>query len=85
MVITDGDYPRQSSTGTLAVRVCTCDRQGNMELCNVEALSSSPGLSTGALVAILLCAAILLGRCFFVLSFKTLLQVLQIQFDELID
>lgn len=60
VVITDGDYPMQSSTGTLTVRVCTCDREGNMELCNAEALSSSPGLSTGALVAILLCAIILL-------------------------
>lgn len=60
VVITDGDYPMQSSTGTLTVRVCTCDRDGNMELCNAEALSSSPGLSTGALIAILLCAIILL-------------------------
>ncbi|XP_071347929.1 cadherin-6 [Trachinotus anak] len=60
VVITDGDYPMQSSTGTLTVRVCTCDRQGNIELCNTEALSSSPGLSTGALIAILLCAIILL-------------------------
>uniref|UniRef100_A0A7N5ZQH1 Cadherin-12 n=1 Tax=Anabas testudineus TaxID=64144 RepID=A0A7N5ZQH1_ANATE len=60
VVITDGDYPMQSSTGTLTVRVCTCDREGNKELCNAEALSSSPGLSTGALIAILLCAIILL-------------------------
>lgn len=60
VVITDGDYPMQSSTGTLTVRVCTCDLEGNMELCNAEALSSSPGLSTGALIAILLCAIILL-------------------------
>uniref|UniRef100_A0A3Q0R9Y1 Cadherin 6 n=1 Tax=Amphilophus citrinellus TaxID=61819 RepID=A0A3Q0R9Y1_AMPCI len=60
VVITDGDYPMQSSTGTLTVRVCKCDREGNMELCNSEALSSSPGLSTGALIAILLCAVILL-------------------------
>ncbi|KAF3698861.1 Cadherin-6 Kidney cadherin [Channa argus] len=60
VVITDGDYPMQSSTGTLTVRVCTCDREGNMELCNAEALSSSPGLSTGALIAILLCVFILL-------------------------
>lgn len=60
VVITDGDYPMQSSTGTLTVRVCTCDHEGNMELCNAEALSSSPGLSTGALIAILLCAIILL-------------------------
>lgn len=62
VVITDGDYPMQSSTGTLTVRVCTCDREGRMELCNVEALSSGPGLSTGALIAILLCAIILLGE-----------------------
>ncbi|XP_074544842.1 cadherin-6 [Halichoeres trimaculatus] len=60
VVITDGDYPMQSSTGTLTVRVCTCDREGNMEVCNAEALSSSPGLSTGALIAILLCVIILL-------------------------
>ncbi|KAM9350154.1 cadherin-6-like [Symphorus nematophorus] len=60
VVITDGDYPMQSSTGTLTVRVCTCNREGNMEACNPEALSSSPGLSTGALIAILLCAIILL-------------------------
>lgn len=62
MVITDGDYPMQSSTGTLTVRVCTCDRDGNMELCNPEALSSSAGISTGALIAILLCAIILLSE-----------------------
>lgn len=60
VVITDSDYPMQSSTGTLTVRVCTCDHEGNVELCNAEALSSSPGLSTGALIAILLCAIILL-------------------------
>lgn len=62
MVITDGDYPMQSSTQTLTVRVCTCDRQGNMELCNPEAQSSSPGLSTGVVIAVLLCAVILLSE-----------------------
>lgn len=62
VVITDGDYPMQSSTGTLTVRVCTCDREGNMELCNAQPLSSTPGLSTGALIAILLCAIILLSK-----------------------
>ncbi|XP_029380027.1 cadherin-6-like isoform X2 [Echeneis naucrates] len=60
VVIADNDYPIQSSTGTLTVRVCTCDPEGNIELCNTEALSSTPGLSTGALIAILLCAVILL-------------------------
>ncbi|KAG7527095.1 cadherin-6-like [Solea senegalensis] len=50
----------QSSTNTLTVRVCTCDRDGNMKLCNAEALTARAGLSTGALVAILLCVVILL-------------------------
>uniref|UniRef100_A0A8C6UZX5 Cadherin 6 n=1 Tax=Neogobius melanostomus TaxID=47308 RepID=A0A8C6UZX5_9GOBI len=70
VVITDADYPMQSSTGTLTVRVCTCDRHGNMELCNAEALSSSPGLSTGALIAILLCAIILLMIVFLFAALK---------------
>ncbi|KAM6977296.1 cadherin-10-like [Aplochiton taeniatus] len=60
VVISDGEYPMQSSTSTLTVRVCTCDREGNMKLCNAEALTGRAGLSTGALVAILLCVIILL-------------------------
>ncbi|XP_055006702.1 cadherin-6-like [Boleophthalmus pectinirostris] len=60
VVISDGDFPMQSSTCTLTVKVCTCDRDGNMKLCNAEALTARAGLSTGALVAILLCVIILL-------------------------
>ncbi|KAF4076858.1 hypothetical protein AMELA_G00219920 [Ameiurus melas] len=60
VVISDGSFPVMSSTGTLTVRVCTCDRNGNMEACNAEALSGTAGLSTGALVAVLLCVLILL-------------------------
>uniref|UniRef100_A0A8C5B2J4 Cadherin 6 n=1 Tax=Gadus morhua TaxID=8049 RepID=A0A8C5B2J4_GADMO len=60
VVISDGEYPMLSSTNTLTVRVCTCDRDGNMQLCNAEALAARAGLSTGALVAILLCSIILL-------------------------
>lgn len=52
----------QSSTSTLTIRVCTCDREGNMKLCNAEALTARAGLSTGALVAILLCVIILLSE-----------------------
>lgn len=63
VVISDGAVPMMSSTGTLTVRVCTCDRDGNMEMCNTEALSGTAGLSTGALVAILLCVLILLRKC----------------------
>uniref|UniRef100_A0A8C6P079 Cadherin-10 n=1 Tax=Nothobranchius furzeri TaxID=105023 RepID=A0A8C6P079_NOTFU len=62
VVISDGEYPMQSSTSTLTIRVCTCDREGNMKLCNPEALTARVGLSTGALVAILLCVIILLSE-----------------------
>ncbi|XP_039609081.1 cadherin-6 isoform X1 [Polypterus senegalus] len=60
VVITDGEYPMQSSTNTLTVRVCACDREGNMLSCNADTLILPAGLSTGALVAILLCIIILL-------------------------
>ncbi|XP_053268399.1 cadherin-10-like isoform X2 [Pleuronectes platessa] len=60
VVISDNDYPIQSSTSTLVVRVCACDSRGNMQTCNSEVLPFSDGLTTGALVAILLCVIILL-------------------------
>uniref|UniRef100_A0A8D2KQS1 Cadherin-10 n=1 Tax=Varanus komodoensis TaxID=61221 RepID=A0A8D2KQS1_VARKO len=60
VVISDNDYPIQSSTGTLTIRVCACDSRGNMQSCNAEALLLPAGLSTGALIAILLCIIILL-------------------------
>ncbi|MGH0182530.1 UNVERIFIED_CONTAM: hypothetical protein FKN15_012696 [Acipenser sinensis] len=60
VVISDGGYPMQSSTNTLTIRVCTCDREGNMQSCNAEPLILPAGLSTGALIAILLCIIILL-------------------------
>uniref|UniRef100_A0A3P9J7C5 Cadherin-12 n=1 Tax=Oryzias latipes TaxID=8090 RepID=A0A3P9J7C5_ORYLA len=70
VVITDGDYPIQSSTSTLTVRVCACDHKGNMELCNAEAMSDSPGLVTGALVSVLLCLLILLIVVIFFTTLK---------------
>ncbi|XP_010018144.1 PREDICTED: cadherin-9, partial [Nestor notabilis] len=60
IIIFDNDYPIQSSTSTLTIRVCACDSWGNMQSCNTEALLLPAGLSTGALVAILLCIIILL-------------------------
>ncbi|KFU89937.1 Cadherin-9 [Chaetura pelagica] len=60
IIIFDNDYPIQSSTGTLTIRVCACDIWGNMQSCNTEALLLPAGLSTGALIAILLCIIILL-------------------------
>nr|AAG30809.1 cadherin-6 [Xenopus laevis]AAI69843.1 Cadherin 6, type 2, K-cadherin [Xenopus laevis] len=60
VVISDYGYPIQSSTGTLTIRVCACDHRGNMQSCTAEALIHPTGLSTGALIAILLCIIILL-------------------------
>ena len=67
VVISDNDYPIQSSTSTLIVRVCACDSRGNMQTCNPEVLPFSDGLTTGALVAILLCVIILLSKFPYVL------------------
>ncbi|KAG9479407.1 cadherin-6-like [Eleutherodactylus coqui] len=60
VVISDYGFPTLSSTGTLTIRVCACDHKGNMQSCTAEALSHPTGLSTGALIAILLCIIILL-------------------------
>ncbi|XP_075069033.1 cadherin-9-like [Mixophyes fleayi] len=60
IMIFDNDYPVQSSTETLTIQVCTCDNKGNVHSCSAEAFLLPAGLSTGALVAILLCIIILL-------------------------
>ncbi|XP_059357798.1 cadherin-12a [Carassius carassius] len=60
VIVEDGGYPIRSSTGTVSVRVCTCDTDGSLLSCNAEAVFFPMGLSTGALMAILLCIVILL-------------------------
>ncbi|XP_037311779.2 cadherin-12-like [Pungitius pungitius] len=60
VVIDDNGYPPKSSTGTLTVRVCGCESNGSLLTCSAEAIFLPVGLSTGALVAILLCIIILL-------------------------
>ncbi|KAM5157793.1 cadherin-12 isoform 2-T2 [Mantella aurantiaca] len=60
VVVEDSSYPIQSSTSTLTIRVCRCDSRGVVLSCNVEAIYLPVGLSTGALIAILLCIIILL-------------------------
>ncbi|XP_063779039.1 cadherin-9-like [Pseudophryne corroboree] len=60
IMIFDNDYPVQSSTETLTIQVCACDNKGNVHSCNAEAFLLPVGLSTGALIAILLCIIILL-------------------------
>ncbi|RXM27408.1 Cadherin-18 [Acipenser ruthenus] len=61
IVISDGGSPSHSSTSTLTLRVCACGRDGKVRTCHAEPFLSSAGLSTGALIAILLCIIILLG------------------------
>ncbi|KAM9308683.1 cadherin-18 [Gastrophryne carolinensis] len=61
VVVADGGSNSLSSTTTLTIRVCACDRDGRVRTCHAEAFLSSAGLSTGALIAILLCIVILLA------------------------
>ncbi|KAG8442501.1 hypothetical protein GDO86_011335 [Hymenochirus boettgeri] len=60
VVVEDSNYPIQSSTSTLTIHVCRCDSKGVVLSCNAEAIFLPVGLSTGALIAILLCIIILL-------------------------
>uniref|UniRef100_A0A671NH65 Cadherin-12-like n=1 Tax=Sinocyclocheilus anshuiensis TaxID=1608454 RepID=A0A671NH65_9TELE len=60
VIVEDGGYPIRSSTGTVSVRVCTCDTDGSLLSCNAEAVFFPMGLSTGALMGIMLCIVILL-------------------------
>uniref|UniRef100_A0A8C0HLK3 Cadherin 9 n=1 Tax=Buteo japonicus TaxID=224669 RepID=A0A8C0HLK3_9AVES len=85
VIIFDNDYPIQSSTGTLTIRVCACDSRGNMQSCNAEALLLPAGLSTGALVAILLCIIILLVVLFTALKRQRKKEPLIISKDDVRD
>lgn len=60
--VSDDEQPVQTSTGTLTVRVCSCDHEGNAMSCNPEAYSLPASLSRGALIAILACIFVLLGE-----------------------
>eukprot|EP00064_Thunnus_orientalis_P000907 superscaffoldBa00000054_g908 len=61
IVVWDSGEPSLSGTSTLTLRVCPCQRHGRIRMCQGEAFLSSAGLSTGALIAILLCIVILLA------------------------
>ncbi|XP_051530823.1 cadherin-18-like [Myxocyprinus asiaticus] len=61
VVVWDDGEPVLSSTGTLTLRVCSCQRGTILKICQNDAFLSSAGLSTGALIAILLCVLILLA------------------------
>lgn len=62
IVVSDNGNPPMSSTNTLTIRVCGCSKEGIVQSCNVEAYVLPIGLSMGALIAILACIILLLGR-----------------------
>lgn len=62
IVVWDGGEPSLTGTSTLTLKVCPCQRYGRIRTCQSEAFLTSAGLSTGALIAILLCIVILLGK-----------------------
>ena len=68
VVVEDSGYPAQSSTATLTIQVCSCEAGGSLVTCSAEAIFLPVGLSTGALMAILLCVALLIGKRIFLLS-----------------
>ncbi|XP_033841531.1 cadherin-20-like [Periophthalmus magnuspinnatus] len=67
----DGEEPVKSSTTTLTIRVCSCDHQGAVLSCNVEAYTLPANLSRGALIAILACIFVLLVLILLMLSLRT--------------
>uniref|UniRef100_A0A3Q1HGC1 Cadherin-12 n=1 Tax=Anabas testudineus TaxID=64144 RepID=A0A3Q1HGC1_ANATE len=61
VVVEDSGYPAQSSTSSLTIRVCSCEAGGSLLTCSAEAIFLPVGLSTGALMAIVLCVALLIA------------------------
>lgn len=62
ILVVDSGPPTLSSTGTLTIRVCGCDSSGAIQSCNTTAYITSPSLSPGALIALLVCVLILIGE-----------------------
>nr|XP_023651241.1 cadherin-11-like isoform X2 [Paramormyrops kingsleyae] len=60
--ISDSGSPPMSSTSTVILRVCSCDARETILSCNAQHFILPAGLSMGALIAILACIVILLGR-----------------------
>lgn len=62
ILISDNGQPVLSSTGTLTIQVCSCDDNGHVLSCSPEAYMLPVTLSRGALIAILGCIFVLLGK-----------------------
>lgn len=62
ILILDNGTPPLTSTNTLTITVCDCDTEVNVWYCRYGAFMYAMGLSTEALVAVLACILILLGK-----------------------
>uniref|UniRef100_A0A671WPU5 Cadherin 22 n=1 Tax=Sparus aurata TaxID=8175 RepID=A0A671WPU5_SPAAU len=62
ILVVDSEPPSLSSTGTLTIHVCGCDTEGAIQSCNATAYVMSAALSPGALIALLVCMLILIGK-----------------------
>uniref|UniRef100_A0A8C6KUR1 Cadherin 22 n=1 Tax=Nothobranchius furzeri TaxID=105023 RepID=A0A8C6KUR1_NOTFU len=62
ILVVDSGPPSLSSTGTLTIHVCGCDKEGTIQSCNATAYVMSAALSPGALIALLVCMLILIGK-----------------------
>lgn len=72
ILVVDSGPPALSSTGTLTIHVCGCDTDGAIQSCNATAYVMSAALSPGALIALLVCILILIGKTFTLYTaFKT--------------
>uniref|UniRef100_A0A4W3JUS0 Cadherin-7-like n=1 Tax=Callorhinchus milii TaxID=7868 RepID=A0A4W3JUS0_CALMI len=58
VIIVDDGSPSLTSTNTLTVRVCACNSN---QLCNVNPFALPAGLTTGPLIAILVCLLMVIG------------------------
>jgi hypothetical protein len=76
ILIADSGQPALSSTGTLTIQVCSCDDDGHVMSCSPEAYMLPVSLSRGALIAILACIFVLLG--------KTVTTTSQLSYPELV-
>ncbi|XP_048451745.1 cadherin-7-like isoform X1 [Rhincodon typus] len=70
ILIVDNGTPSLSSTNTLTIRVCRCSNNGAGQLCNADAFFLPAGLSTGAFIAILICAVMILALVFLLLVLR---------------
>ncbi|XP_067834236.1 cadherin-7-like isoform X2 [Heptranchias perlo] len=70
ILIVDNGTPSMSSTNTLTIRVCNCNNNGIGQLCNADAFFLPAGLSTGALIAILVCVLMILALVLLLLTLR---------------